>query len=140
MPTFVYPPTPLTLPTCTFLRAPKPRTLAAYACPQALLSFKPKNVHDFGEMLDPAALLFLWIFCLITFFTGIWQMSKVMNEPSTISFGYNRCGQGGSGAGRGVQVRAGGAGVGRGSNSVGYKRCGRLLGAAGGARAGGGTF
>ena len=53
-------------------------------------------------MMDPVVLLGLWLFCIITVFIGVWQMSNVMNEASTISFGFGRCGR----VHKGVEVGA----------------------------------
>ena len=39
-----------------------------------LRSFKPQHVRDFGQMMDPLALLFLFLFSVVTGCLGIWQL------------------------------------------------------------------
>jgi hypothetical protein len=52
-------------------RASSPRTRSWYtACSirvgAMLLSLRPQHMHDFGEMMDPVALVSMFLFCLIT--------------------------------------------------------------------------
>ena len=40
-----------------------------------LRSLKPQHVRDFGQMMDPLALLLIFIFCFSTGCVGIWQLA-----------------------------------------------------------------
>eukprot|EP00955_Chlamydomonas_euryale_P087768 364323-Chlamydomonas_euryale.AAC.17 len=52
-------------------------------------SFKPQNVTEFGKMMDPLALLLMWIFNMGTVGVGIWQLVLTANDATTTSFEFN---------------------------------------------------
>lgn len=37
-------------------------------------SFKPQNVGEFGRMMDPLALLLMWMFNMAIVAIGLWQV------------------------------------------------------------------
>ena len=58
------------------LGGPHPPTRAAASRLVTLLrSLKPQHVRDFGQMLDPLALLLIFAFCFSTGCLGIWQLA-----------------------------------------------------------------
>eukprot|EP00798_Chlamydomonas_sp_ICE-L_P013807 gene13807-19723_t len=51
---------------------------------RVIQSFKPQNMEDFGEMLDPVALLLMFIFNITVAALGIWQLT--MLDPVALLF------------------------------------------------------
>ncbi|GAX77149.1 hypothetical protein CEUSTIGMA_g4595.t1 [Chlamydomonas eustigma] len=51
--------------------------------------FKPANITEFGRMMDPLALLFMWCFNIGVFSIGIWQLTLAAKVNTTTGFQLN---------------------------------------------------